>query len=184
MNDTLDKILDDQKLYRFLDVNTLLEVFQDLEISCQPYSLENINEKSEELGGMPKLLQEYFFKIGDIEKKDEDDEDYNLLEDSSGCYINELDGVYILTSKMLKKQYGDAAENENNDYLIFGSEILDQSEEFGIKLVDIHNENPEIFSSGDLDGMIKEDGKIFGVIKAVKTLKEFFSLTALSAYEA
>ena len=184
----IEKILDKNKNYNFLDIDTLLEIFNDSGISYYPYSAEAVEAKEKAVGAIPKLLKEYFLKIGRIKKIDdeEDDDDeysYDLLEDSAGCYIKELEDISILTDKELKENYGDGAENEEDDYLVFGFEMISR-EEFAIKLKDINEENPDIFSSEEVGGMIKETGKVFGILKDTRTLKEFFSLMALSAYEA
>ena len=182
----IEKILDKNKNYNFLDIDTLLEIFNDSGISYYPYSAEAVEAKEKAVGAIPKLLKEYFLKIGRIKKIDDEEDDeysYDLLEDSAGCYIKELEDISILTDKELKENYGDGAENEEDGYLVFRFEMISR-EEFAIKLKDINKENPDIFSSEEVSGIIKETGKVFGILKDTRTLKEFFSLMALSAYEA
>ena len=155
--------------YKSMSVNELKNILIEKEITFSPYSQEEINKIKMELGGMPKLLEEYYLNIGWF--PDISDQGY-------GCHIDALEDIYIMTAKDIHDDY--EAENEVDDYLVFGREAV-SVDEFAIKVKDFNNDDPELYIFGDstYEEAI-ENGLLFGTLEVEPYLSYMFSIINMS----
>lgn len=138
-------------------------------IEFSPYSQEQINETKEKLGGMPKLLEEYYLKIGWFS---------DISDQGCGCHIDALEDIYIMSAEEIQEDY--EAENETNDYLVFGREAV-SVDEFAVRTADFSFDDPELYIFGDSTfEEACEEGMLFGKLDEEPNLSSMFNIIVMS----
>ena len=161
--------------FKEITVDELKNYLIEKKISFKPYTQEQIDAKKSELGGMPKLLEEYFLKIGwfkDIESS------------GMGNYIWRLEQLRIMTPQ---EYFEDAMEgdesyplNETSNFLEFGGEAV-SVDTFAIKETDYDIPNPPLYGWGDSYEHLAEEGYYYCVDeKELPTVKNYFSVIIAS----
>ena len=91
--------------FKAMSVDELKDFLMEKAIKFSPYSQEEIDKVKNKLGGMPRLLEEYYLKIGwfaDIRKQ------------GYGCHIDPLEDIYIMSAEEIQEDFEDV-ENETDE---------------------------------------------------------------------
>ncbi|MGY3777099.1 hypothetical protein [Isobaculum melis] len=149
-------------------VNELKAFLISQEIAFSPYFQAEVDQKKEELGGLPRLLEEYYLKIGWFD---------DISASGMGCYIYPLEELQIKTAQELV-----AARhcNEVDDYLSFGGEAI-SVDLFAIKMKDINQDNASVYGYGE--SYQSAEGLAYMVAYDAPTLSHYFDLVQQSLLE-
>lgn len=156
--------------FKAMSVDELKDFLMEKAIKFSPYSQEEIDKAKNKLGGMPRLLEEYYLKIGwfaDIRKQ------------GYGCHIDPLEDIYIMSAEEIQEDFEDV-ENETDDYLVFGREAV-SVDEFAVKVKDFGENDPELYIFGDSTSEeAMEQGLLFGKLEEEPNLSSMFNIIVTS----
>lgn len=153
-----------------MSVDELKDFLVGKGIKFAPNSQEEIDKAKEKLGGMPKLLEEYYLKIGWFP---------DISNQGCGCHIDTLEDIYIMSVDEIHEDY-EGTENETDDYLIFGREAV-SVDEFAVKVKDFCEDDPELYIFGDSTSeAAEEQGLLFGKLEEEPYLSSMFNIIVTS----
>ena len=149
-----------------MSVDELKNFLVEREIEFTPNSQEEIDKVKEKTGGMPKLLEEYYLKIGWFP---------DISNQGCGCHIDALEDIYVMSAEEIHEDY-EGTENETDDYLIFGREAV-SVDEFAVKVKDFGEDDPELYIFGDSTiEEAEEQGLLFGKLEEEPYLSSMFDI--------
>lgn len=161
--------------FKEISLDELKDYLIEKKVEFEPYTQEQIDLKKTELGGMPKILEEYYLKIGWFD---------NIEMAGMGNYIWQLERLRILTPE---EYFNDVLEgddsyvlNETNNFLEFGGEAV-SVDTFAIKETDYDLPNPPLYGWGDSYEYLAEEGYYYCIdLEELPTVKNYFSLIKTS----
>ena len=156
--------------FKAMSVDELKDFLMEKAIKFSPYSQEEIDKVKNKLGGMPRLLEEYYLKIGWFA---------NIRKQGYGCHIDPLEDIYIMSAEEIQEDFEDV-ENETDDYLVFGREAV-SVDEFAVKVKDFGENDPELYIFGDSTSEeAMEQGLLFGKLEEEPNLSSMFNIIVTS----
>lgn len=165
--------MNEEGVYAEITIEKLKAELDRMEIKYQPNTEAEIEAARTRLGGLPKLIEEYYTQIGYFDE---------ISQVGMGCHFDELSDIYIETAEEIKAEY-EGCENEVDDYLVFGREAV-SVDEFVIKVKDFGVANPKVYSHYDLEEVVTDQGLLCGPLTDIPNVASFFSLVLEGAEDA